>query len=179
LIAAECSFQEGLHINSENIMVEIDDYNQIYGIKGLGEIIVTDLNNYAMPFIRYNMGDVGIKSNKLCSCGRGLPVISDVKGRSSDFIKTKSGKIIHGESFSHLFYGLSGIIKYQIIQESYENIHVIICSQEKISSEINDTINKKLKDIIGNDVNVTLEQVNEIKTTDSGKYRFAISEIEK
>jgi phenylacetate-CoA ligase len=177
LIAAECSYQEGLHINSENVYVEINTFKAGSNHKDIGEIIVTDLNNYAMPFIRYNMGDVGIKTEEACSCGRGLPLIKDIKGRSSDFIKTKVGKIIHGESFSHLFYGISGISKYQIIQKDYENIIISICSPVKISAALSDMIIIKMKNIIGNDINVSIERVNEIKTTANGKYRFAISEI--
>ena len=85
----------------------------------MGEIIATDLWNYGMPFIRYQMGDVGVKSGRLCSCGRGLPLLQEVTGRISDFFIDSKGGLVHGEYFTHLFYGIEGVEQFQLIQEKF------------------------------------------------------------
>ncbi|MCK5245046.1 MAG: hypothetical protein KAJ90_07225, partial [Desulfobacterales bacterium] len=68
-----------------------------------GYIAVTDLSNYAMPFIRYRNADMAIMAQKPCPCGRPSPVIKELLGRSTDIIRTAHGDIIHGEYFTHLF----------------------------------------------------------------------------
>ena len=178
LMACNCSRQEGLHVNSENIFLEIERFKTSHDINGMGEVVVTDLNNFAMPFIRYNTGDISAKIDKLCSCGRGMPLIKDVEGRTSDFIKTKAGKLIHGESFSHLFYGLSEIAQFQIIQKDYDSITVKLVSSTQLSDLLKKSIVTKVNEVFGQKINIFVEQVDIIKPTASGKYRFCISDID-
>ncbi len=129
-IAFQCCKHSSYHIAAENTIVEIvNDKDGPVEQGEKGRILVTNLNNYAMPFIRYDIGDVGVASEKSCSCGRGLPLLDSLEGRSVDVIVTKSrGKI----SGNYLYYPADpnfaywGIEKYQIIQEDYENILIKI-----------------------------------------------------
>ena len=135
LLASECEKHSGLHINAENVYVEIVNGNRLAKDNEMGEVIVTDLFNYAMPFIRYKIGDIAIASSEVCSCGRGLPIIKSVEGRVSDFITTSSGKIVHGEYFTHLFYGEEGVEEIQLLQERLDKICLRIVPSKKYSGE--------------------------------------------
>ena len=82
----------------------------------MGEIYFTTLHNYSMPLIRYEIGDTAIVSEKkVCSCKRGWPLIRSVTGRTSNHFKTRDGGIVHGEYFTHLFYGKDEIRKFQVM----------------------------------------------------------------
>ena len=101
-IAHECEYGS-LHINSESLIIEvIGDAGIPLPPGNAGEIVVTDLNNFAMPLIRYKLSDWGMVSPKMCSCGRGLPVIEKVYGRAYDSLINDAGKKFHGEFFLYI-----------------------------------------------------------------------------
>ena len=177
LIASECLTQEGLHVNAENVLVEIQKGGRDAHVGEMGEIIVTDLWNYGMPFIRYQMGDVGISCDRQCSCGRGLPLLGNVTGRVSDFIVDANGGLVHGEYFSHLFYGIEGIKQFQLIQESKDEIKLNIYPNNKFEFEILEPIICKIKLCVGLNVYVNVQVIDESLIEMSGKFRFTISKI--
>ncbi|HUY00384.1 MAG TPA: hypothetical protein VMV49_12560, partial [Candidatus Deferrimicrobium sp.] len=90
-LAHECQAHQGLHLNHLTHHFEFLKQNEQVEPGEMGEIIVTDFNNYAMPFIRYRLGDFGRYSTEKCSCGRNLPMLQQVDGRSVEFMKTPSG----------------------------------------------------------------------------------------
>ena len=113
LMAAECSEHFGYHLSIENAVVEFIKENEHVSPGETGKIIITDLCNYAMPFIRYEIGDLGTPSDERCSCGRNLPIMKSLKGRIFDFITTPDGKYIPGEYFHYT------IIDYNILGIKY------------------------------------------------------------
>jgi phenylacetate-CoA ligase len=102
-IAYECSHHNGLHINQEHVIVEILDDNGMPADQQ-GNIIVTNLDNYIMPFIRYANGDVAAVSEKECSCGVCQPLMTSLYGRSCETITLKSGARVHGVFFTDILY---------------------------------------------------------------------------
>lgn len=105
-IATECEAHNGLHIVFENQFVELVD----------NEIIVTNLNNYVMPFIRYKVGDLASSIDySPCPCGRFSPRIKSLIGRDNDNIELPNGKVINGEFFEFLFFGIPSVIQYQVV----------------------------------------------------------------
>jgi phenylacetate-CoA ligase len=140
-------------------------------------VIVTDFNNYAMPFIRYNMGDICGVGRTACSCGRGLPLIREVQGRSSDFIKRRDGSLIHGEYFTHAFYGMEGVQKFQVVQESLELILVSVVAGTPIADASRDRIIGKIREALGEGVRIEVRQVADLPVTASGKFRFTLSKV--
>jgi len=178
LIASECRKQEGMHINAENVIVEIEKNGKPVKDGELGEIIVTDLWNYGMPLIRYRMGDLAVKSSmKLCSCGRGLPLISNVKGRTSDFIIDSNGGLIHGEYFTHLFYEMPSVKQFQFIQETREDVRLMIYAEEGFDKSKIDEVYKKISIVLGEKIKVKVQYTDKPLTASSGKFRFTISKI--
>jgi phenylacetate-CoA ligase len=112
-IAAECEAHDGLHINEHDMLLEIDS-DDPYHIPG--DIIVTYFSNRGMPFVRYNTGDRGTFAKGECACGRKTKRLQTIEGRLSDSIRTKDGKVIHGEYFTHLMYGVEGVKAFQFVQ---------------------------------------------------------------
>ena len=99
LIGCECEQHNGMHMNIEHLVIEfIKDDGTCAKAGEPGNIVVTDLMNFAMPFIRYKVEDVGVPMDTMCSCGRGLPLMGKVVGRVADFLLNKNGDRVAGIS---------------------------------------------------------------------------------
>lgn len=91
-VAHECERHEGLHIFDDLFHVEVlDDEGRPVGPGETGELVVTDLSNYYMPFIRYRTGDLAVRAGRVCACGRGMPLLERIEGRSADAVMTPGG----------------------------------------------------------------------------------------
>jgi phenylacetate-CoA ligase len=182
-IASECSSHHGYHITAENILVEIVDNQGTPVPTGQGgRILVTDLFNRAMPFIRYDIGDIGALSDDACSCGRGLPILMKLEGRISDFIFPRSGKPIPGLSLNqHFFERLEGVIQWQIVQESYEKVLVELVLDRVYpklhTDKLKSDIIGRYQPILGDDTVIGVEIVDQIPLTVNGKRRYVVSKV--
>jgi len=178
LIASECKQQSGLHINAENIFLEIVDKDNISIEKGNGDILVTDFWNFGMPLIRYKLGDVGTKATQECNCGRNLPLLGKVAGRTGDFFVTQTGTKIHGEYFTHLFYELPQVKQFQMVQETTDliNIYIVENEPQDTLTYLDNVIQKTLK-MLGDKVKINCKIVDEIAPTSTGKLLFTISKV--
>lgn len=178
-IAHECDRHEGLHLLAENNMTEFLTQDGIPADDGdLGFITVTNLNNYAMPFIRYQTGDMGISTIKRCSCGRGLPLMIEIRGRSSDIITTPSGRLIHGEFFSHLFYKIKGVKQFQIIQMAKNRLTItVVPSAGFLADETFRFLEETILTHADPEFLIDFRLTESIPVTPSGKYRFTISHV--
>ena len=177
---SECSTHESYHISAEYAVTEfVSGDTKIEG-SGEGEIVSTNLWNYAMPFIRYNVKDIGVISEKdQCICGRGLPLLAEVKGRDSDILVTPSGKRLIVHYFTGYFEYVDTVKQFQVIQEEIDNITLKIIPNEKFNPQSRDKIKNDVSTYIGDDVTLNIEIVDEIPLTRSGKRRFIISNINK
>ncbi len=177
LVASECDRQEGLHVNFENVIVEVLDGDQPVAPGESGELVVTDLRNLGMPMIRYRMGDVGAYQEEACSCGRALPMLAKVEGRVSDFFIAADGTRVHGEYFTHLFYGVPQVKRFQFVQESLELVTIRLVSDEpELDAYVRPAIDKT-REILGGNVDVKIERCEAIPPTASGKFMFTISRV--
>jgi len=180
LIASECPEHKGLHVNIENLFVEIiKEDGSAAGPGETGDIVITDLHNYGMPFIRYRIGDMAVASDKQCPCGRKLPLLEDVIGRTLDIIKTPDGRFVPGEFFARLFREFGEIKQFQVIQDQLETVKIKIIKEREISSEKIEFIRKRLSEVLGKNVLVDMEFVETIPLTKTGKYRVTISNLQK
>jgi len=178
-IATECPEHSGLHVLSPIRYVEIlDEEGHPVGEGEAGRIVVTDLINYTMPFIRYDTGDVGVFTKKMCPCGRSFPLIREVKGRVSDLIRTKSGTVIHGEFFTHLFYGIESISGFQVRQTALDKLEISVVERSPVPQETLDRIRGKITEQMGKETVIEIKSVETIPNTRTEKRRFTICEIE-
>jgi len=180
LIASECQKQEGLHINADNLHVEIVKNGKSVPVGESGDILITDFFNKGMPLIRYNLGDVGRLSNDTCSCGRTLPLMKSIEGRSGDFFVAEDGSLVHGEYFTHLFYGVEDVKKFQLIQESLSEVILKVVSKEQNpEAEYLTRITNKIREMLGKQSEIKLQFVSDIPPTASGKSLFTISKVSR
>lgn len=181
-IASECRNHNGLHIFMEHNLVEILDENDQPVPDGVeGEIVVTNLNNFSMPLIRYRIGDRGIMMPyQDCSCGCGYPKLKEITGRVGDVFRTADGQAVSPGFFAHLIGVVAdqkGIKKYQAVQHTPKSLTLrIVLEDQQISVDFS-LIIEKIKNLFGTDCEVKVDLVNKIEKTSSGKYRYTISEI--
>lgn len=175
LIAMECT--EGrMHINCHDLYLEIDSLDPY---TKPGEILITQLNNYAMPFIRYRIGDIGRLSDEVCPCGNQLPVLGELLGRSTATFRTKTGALIHGGYFTQEFYNVIGVNQFQLIQETFERCVLKLVINARWQETTGDLLIGKIQDTLGPNVAVTVEFVEEIPLPASGKREFTISKVQE
>jgi phenylacetate-CoA ligase len=177
-LAAECSAHRGLHTNMLSRYIEVvDDEGQPLPAGLPGRILVTDLSNSVMPLIRYENEDIGSWSDVACSCGRPFRLLEKVWGRSSDMITTPSGKLIHGEYFTHLFYHVPEVSVFQIVQESIDCVRVSIVLRQGVEYFSSEKIRQKIDEALGQGVECQVSIVEAIPRSASGKHRFTISRV--
>ena len=172
--SGECEKQTGMHLAMETLITEfVDENGQDIEHGKEGEIIVTDLTNYAFPLIRYTINDYGMPMKGTCSCGRELLRMDKALGRVSDIIYRPDGSKILGHvlGIAITFEG-PPIGQSQIIQNTYTDFHVKITNKPKPTQEILDFIEREMKHLIGESINVTIEIVDEIPKEKSGKMQF-------
>jgi phenylacetate-CoA ligase len=144
-----------------------------------GNIIVTNLHNYSMPLIRYEIGDMAILGPKTCECGNPLPTLIKITGRVTDHFEREDGTIIHGEYFTHLFYLKDWIKAFQVVQEDYKKIRVYVSLRGNINDFEKKDIENKIKLVIGQDCMVIWEIVEKIPRTKSGKHLYTRSLVHR
>jgi phenylacetate-CoA ligase len=181
-ISCECQAHTGLHASIDNNYIEIIkdlDSNQPANRGETGHVIVTNLNNYGMPFIRYSVEDMGAWSLRGdCPCGRQLPLMDLVQGRRIDMFKTRDGRSVWGGFASPLF-GIPGVERFQLVQKSVDLVVARIVRNGELDRARLATIERTVKTALGDQVKVKFEFPDEIPVLDSGKYRYAISEMGK
>lgn len=178
-LAGECKY--GLmHIFMFNKYIEIlDDRNQPVKEGEEGRVIVTALHNYSMPFIRYEIGDTAVLGPEKCECGNPLPTLKKVTGRITDHFIKEDGTIIHGEYFTHLFYLKDWVKAFQVIQEDYKKIRILVALKDGIKESEKKDIENKTKLVMGKDCEVIWDFVKEIPRTKSGKYLYTKSLVQR
>lgn len=178
-VAQECEEHAGLHVGSESFFVEfVDDDGEEVSPGEQGRLVVTCFENHAMPFIRYDTGDLATLSVDKCNCGRELPMIEKVSGRIIDLVKTPSGKIISVHYLTLLFEDYSEYFRnFQAIQRRKNLLEVLIEPTKKLKPDIEEEVAEKLRKHAGDDMNVKITKVDEIPLTKAGKRMLLRSEV--
>ncbi len=176
-IAGECDAHQGLHINAETIFVEIIKDGQRVPDGEAGEIVLTNLEATATPFIRYNVRDVGALTHEPCACGRGLPRLTRLEGRLTDLFVTRDGRWLSVHHFTGFFGHMPEVDAFQVIQHDYEEVEVKLVANERFTREHEKAIRETFGNYLGPNIHLTLTYVDAIAPTPAGKRRFFISEV--
>ena len=177
-IAHECP-SGSMHITAEDIIVEIIDENGQQVQHGqAGEIVVTHMATRDFPFIRYRTGDIAVMDDNPCVCGRGLPVLRDIQGRTTDFVRANDGTVMHGLALIYTLRDIPGIEAFKIVQESLELTRVLIVPSKacNVSAAIS-RIQRDFTARLGDGVQIAVELLTEIPLESSGKYRYVVSKV--
>jgi phenylacetate-CoA ligase len=177
-IAGEC--REGfLHVFSFFNHVEV--VREKLSEAREGRVLITNLRNYSMPFIRYDIGDLAEMGPANCPCGNSLPILNKIKGRVTEHLRTKEGKFVSGVYFIHLIgvvCNRGAIRQFQVVQEEYDFIRILVVAGKEFKEEDREDINEKIRFVMGKDCKIKWENVKEIPKTKSGKYIYIKSLVE-
>jgi phenylacetate-CoA ligase len=178
LIGAECERHTGLHLTVENLVVEVvDDYGLPTPDGEEGNVVVTDLTNLGMPFIRYLNGDRAIAGWGDCPCGRGLPVLRKVVGRQLDLINTPDGRRVPGEFFPHLIKDFPAVERFQVVQEAADRVDVRLVLRPTWGEADRSRLDAELRKVLGSTVRINLLPVEDIPLTRQGKLQVVVNRV--
>lgn len=177
-IAHECP-HGSLHLSAEDIIVEtVRADGTPCGEGEAGEIVVTHLATWEFPFVRYRTGDVGVLSRQLCTCGRTLPVLSEVQGRTTDFVVGQDGTVIHGLALIYTVRDLPGVESFKIVQHSLARTEVLLVANADYDEAAgNARIVRDFRGRLGQGVEVAITRVAAIAPEKSGKFRYVVSAV--
>lgn len=179
-IAHQCP-SGSLHITAEDVIVEIvDREGRVLPPGESGEIVVTHLATRDFPFVRYRTGDVGVLAapdDAPCACGRTLPVLKEVQGRSTDFIVARDGTVMHGLALIYIVRDMPGVAGFRIEQESLDLTRVKVMTEPGFPADGDARIRAGMKARLGESVEVVVEHVAQIAAEGSGKFRYVVSKV--
>jgi phenylacetate-coenzyme A ligase PaaK-like adenylate-forming protein len=176
-IAHECP-AGNMHITSEDIVVEVvNEAGKNVGKGEEGEFVITHLATSEFPFVRYRTGDIGALSEDQCSCGRGLPILEKIQGRSTDFLVAQDGTRLHGLSLIYVLRDVNGIESFKIIQESVALTRVELVVDETFSVKAEESIGEQFRRRLGIATSVQFDYVTTISAEKSGKFRYVVSRV--
>ena len=178
-IAHQCP-SGSMHISAEDLIVEIiDNDGNVVEDGEKGEVVITHMATSDFPFVRYRTGDIAALDTKTCTCGRGLPVLKDIEGRTTDFVVAANGTMMHGLALIYILRELDGIEEFKIIQETklLTRVQIVPSQNSELSSELREKITSGFKARLGDEVVIDLEVSQQIEAEKSGKFRYVISKV--
>lgn len=185
-IAYECKYDH-LHVLENNVYVEIvDEYGNILPHGSKGEIIITGLNNFIMPFIRYKLNDIASISHFKCQCKKESLIINELEGRKTEYIETGTGKIVNSSFIENVMSRLVQrgvkLYQFQLIQETDCLLELSMVIDNSYSQEIKNKISKYCKEKIivylddNFQINIKFKQ-NIPHNRKTGKFQYFIKKI--
>jgi phenylacetate-CoA ligase len=175
-LVVECA-EGSLHINTDYVYLELLRDGQPAQPGEVGEIVITPLHRYGMPLIRYQIGDLGIAASQApCACGRGLPIVERIVGRTSDMLVNASGDFFHGEYFTHLLYHQPGVRQFQVVQPDARHLVFKIVIDQDFNQDLLKDLEEKILAFVGS-MNIQWQLVDEIPPFKSGKRSFTVSMV--
>ena len=179
-IASECERQDGLHVSVDRLVVEIVDDNFAPCEPGTeGRILVTDLDNYGMPMLRYDIGDRGtIDVRGPCTCGRGLPLLRNIGGRTLDVVLTAGGQRIGGTFWTLLLRSKPGIRQFQVVQDALSGVRIRYVADSDLEQSALAWFDERIREQCGADFVVKFERETKIDLPASGKHRLVVSALD-
>jgi phenylacetate-CoA ligase len=177
MIGAECEMHSGLHVTADNVYVEVVRDGRLCQPGESGDILLTDLHNYGMPLIRYKVGDVGSWKEGVCACGRGLPLLNVVEGRTLGLITTPEGRVVAGEFFPHLMKDFSVIRAFQVIQETETLVRIRIALDGGLTTAQTSLLHSTVERALGPRMEIAWEAGQDVVIERERKFKPVTSRV--
>jgi phenylacetate-CoA ligase len=176
VIASECEYHTGMHVNADSLIVEVD--SRASSPSGPGRLLVTDLLNLSMPLIRYEIGDEATWSHEPpCPCGRSLPRLTRIEGRTTDFLRLPSGATISGPALTLVHADMIDVKQIQYVQGDEQSVTVRIVPGTTYSPQTKLEVLRRLQPYFKDTLRLDIQIVSKIDKEVSGKYRFVKNEL--
>lgn len=177
VIASECEHHTGMHVNADVLLVELEP---VPGLKGnMGRVVVTDLFNRSMPLIRYEIGDLACWAEDVpCPCGRSLPRLARIEGRTTDFLRMPDGTLVSGPLLALVIADMPDIRQVQFIQRGPTKVHLNIVARAGNTLGAVEELKMRLFPYFRDTVELSTSLVENIPCEISGKYRFVKTEYD-
>jgi phenylacetate-CoA ligase len=166
-IGVECSLHHGLHIEADALIVEIQQ----------GQVVVTSLENFTMPVIRYRLGDLSAWEEGPCRCGCGFPRIQTPHGRDIEMLRMPSGRHVSVAALDYALRGADWIDQYQYIQHAAGRLEVLLATRRTLDNATTAGLRRKLADCLPEPIDVTVRLVEEIPR-DGAKFQVVLSRLQ-
>ena len=176
-MAYECGEHSGYHMCDESVIIEFLKGNEKASPNEMASIVFTNLENYAMPYIRYKIGDIGVPTNARCRCGRGLSMLRSVEGRDTDIVVTPERKFLVAQFFAVLFEYTEGVDQFQVVQDRLEELNIKVVKNNRFTDADGQRVIDEVRRYAGDAMKINLEYVDYIPPTRSGKRRFVVSKV--
>jgi phenylacetate-CoA ligase len=173
LIAGECALHQGLHVSEENLFVELLKDGRPAAPGEVGEVVVTDLHNFAQPFIRYRNGDLAVWAEGACPCGRGLKRLARLEGRILEVLRSPGGRELTGTFFPHLLKDFPAIRAYQVEQDRLDHLVIRLVLAQPLAQADQARILGLVAEALPG-LRPEIRLVDEIPLTAGGKRRVTI-----
>lgn len=181
MIAGECE-HGNYHVTSPHVFLEyVDDSGKEVDVGEIGHLLVTGLDNFSTPLIRYKLGDLAVKPDvrKRCKCNRPYPLIGEIIGRKTELLKTPLGKYITVQTVTGIMKKVSSVKQFKFIQKSpsyFELEYVPISSEKKANEE---DIKRRFNEALSENLNINFKMCQAIKRAPSGKLQIIKNEVKK
>jgi phenylacetate-CoA ligase len=178
-IAWQCK-KGNYHLDADRVVVEIVDEQGRPVKRGeSGQVVVTSLYNYTMPFIRYQLLDIAAMSTRTCDCGCRFPVLGPIQGRINDFLPTAAGELVSPHYFFHLYDHASGtpVKEWRIIQESVDDLTYEYIPEDDFNPADLEIGMDKIREKFGDTVRLKVVAVDEVPMSATGKRTCILSKL--
>ncbi len=177
-VASPCPQGHGYHVHAENVLLEVLDSEDRPCAPGVtGRLVMTALHNYLNPFIRYEIQDDATVGATACPCGRGLPLLKSIEGKSRPYFQLGDGKLKMSSDILFGVYELRGYRQYQIIQRDLDRVTIQIIPDEHWTAEHPARLRQIVHRFFERPINTEIEVVDRIERTSGGKVRDLICEL--
>jgi phenylacetate-CoA ligase len=180
LLGWECAGNGQFHTCDDGVILEVLHEGRPAALGERGEVVVTNLHAYSMPFIRYRLGDIAIRGDQSCSCGQPFSTIRSIQGRMIDYFKLSNGRMVHPYCMlQSIMPGTETWIRqYQFVQDRPDRIVMRVVSKELPPAEATNRITRAVTPLLGPGIEFELLIVDDIPLDPSGKFRHARSLVQ-
>jgi phenylacetate-CoA ligase len=177
-LASPCPTGRGLHVHSENVILELlDDDGRPCQAGETGRVVLTVLHNFRTPFVRYDIGDFATRAEQPCSCGRGLPLLTRVEGKARPHFKLPGGRHKHSSELVHAVTAVGGHHQHQVVQKTFDLVIARIVPSREWSLAHAERLVEAVRAFFEAPIEVQLELKERLEPSTAGKLRSMVCEV--
>lgn len=176
LLAGQCP-DGGIHLHAELNLVEFGPPGTQQTSDGAGEVVTTNLDALVVPILRYRTGDLAVPDASACRCGRGLPLIRSIQGRSTDFLVSPDGKLIHALAVIYAVRTVPGVEQFRIHQDAPDHLDVQLQTGPAFAPASVEQIRRGIERVFDDKARADIRRVERIEPGTTGKFRYVTSSV--